>query len=312
MLAGASAALAELVATDPPALLRAATLDKAIGRRAAGRPVAAAEPTEPADAFDRTVADMYRLLGTLSLPEWDCPAHPEHGRVRDLVAHLVGIERLSRRWLLAGSGTDAVPVLDHVAATRPVVAELAGADPLEVARTWHDAAVAVGVAAAGGDPTRSVAFHDLQVSVPGLLVIRTFEIWAHAMDIAAATGRPLPRLDPQRMALLSSRLMAVLPDALAYRGRALPGRIARFVLTGPAGGCYPVALAPVADAAPEFGASAALPAVAEPDFTLVADPVDLCRIAARRLRPGELAATVEGDRELAELVLADLDAFARD
>ena len=42
------------------------------------------------------------------------------------------------------------------------------------------------------------------------------------------------------------------------------------------------------------------------------DPVDLCRIAARRLRPDDLVATIEGDRQLADLVLAGLDSFARD
>ena len=302
-LAGTSAALAELVAAEPPGQLWQATLDRAIGRRAAGRPVDAAVPSEPADAFARTVADLDRLLDALSATEWDAPAHPEHGRVRDLVAHLVGIERLSQRWL----AEDSVPLMpDHIAATRPVVDELASRDPREVAQAWHEAAIAVSATAAAGDPLRAVAFHDLEVSVPGLLVIRTFEIWAHAMDIALATGRPLPRLDPERMALLSGQLMAVLPDALAYRGSAVPGRSARFVLTGTAGGCYTVPLAPSDEGITPNDEAAG------PDFTLVADPADLCRLAARRLRPEQLTATVEGDRELAALVLADLDAFARD
>jgi hypothetical protein len=101
------------------------------------------------------------------------------------------------------------------------------------------------------------------------------------------------------MALLSGRLMAVLPYALAYRGSPLPGRTARFVLTGPAGGAYTVPLAP----GEEPGT---------PDFLVVADVVDVCRIAARRLLPGDLSATIEGDRDLADLVLASIDAFARD
>jgi uncharacterized protein (TIGR03083 family) len=309
-MAEASAALAELAVAEPPEQLRRATLGRALGRRAAGRPMDAAVPSEPADAFARTVADMYRLLASLSAAEWELPAHPEHGRVRDVIAHLIGIERLSRRWLLADGSLP--PVLDHVAATRPVLDELARVEPVELARAWHQAALAVGAAAAGGDPSRTVEFHDLQVSVPGLLVIRTFEIWAHAIDVALATGRPLPRLDPERMALLCGRLMAVLPFALAYRGSAMPGRIGRFVLTGSAGGCFTVPLSPVSDAPPEFGGEASPVIDDEPDFTLVADAIDLCRIAARRLRPAELAAAVEGDRELAELVLADLDAFARD
>jgi hypothetical protein len=35
-------------------------------------------------------------------------------------------------------------------------------------------------------------------------------------------------------------------------------------------------------------------------------------VAARRLDPDELPAVIEGDRELAGLVLAGLDSFARD
>ncbi len=299
-LAEACAALAETVVATPPPELRAAMRNRAMGRRAAGRPVQAVAASEPAEAFANTIAELYQLLSELSDAEWELPAHPDHGRVRDLVAHLVGVERLSARWL----ARDALPPLtDHVAATRPVVDELAMADPRDVAEEWQQAALAVLVASAAGDPERSVAFHDLQVSVAGLLVIRTFEIWAHSLDIALATGRPLPQLDAERMALLSGRLMVVLPDALAYRGSALPGRTARFVLTGEAGGCYTVPLAPAGLTDSE---------TAQPDFTLVADPVGLCRLAARRLAVEELAVIVEGDRELADQVLANLDAFARD
>jgi len=50
----------------------------------------------------------------------------------------------------------------------------------------------------------------------------------------------------------------------------------------------------------------------ELDVTIVTEAIDLCRLAARRLDPEELIATIEGDRELAGLVLAGRDAFARD
>jgi hypothetical protein len=79
----------------------------------------------------------------------------------------------------------------------------------------------------------------------------------------------------------------------------VPGRAARFVLTGPAGGAYTVALAPNEEPG-------------EPAFVIVTDVVDVCRVAARRLRSADLAATVVGDRELAGVVLGALDAFARD
>jgi uncharacterized protein (TIGR03083 family) len=296
-LAETCAGLAEIVAIEPPPDLRAATLYRATDRRAAGRPAAGVAPCAPAEAFARTIADLHRLLESLSDSEWEAPAHPEYGRVRDLLAHLVGVERLSLRWLTAEEPLPLLP--DHVAATRQVVAELVTVDPRQVGRDWYDAVRAVSAAAADGDPERPVPFHDLTIDVPAFLVMRTFELWAHALDIAAAIGRPPLLLDSERMAMMSSRLMEIVPNALAYRGAGLPGRTARFVLTGPAGGCYTVPLQPGED-------------VGEPDFVLVADAVDLCRLAARRLRREDLAATVEGDRPLADLVLAGLDAFARD
>ena len=98
-LSEAGAALAEVAATAPPPDLRAAVVERALARRPAGRPVGGAVPCTATDAFDRTVADLYGLLVSLTDAEWDLPAHPEHGRVRDLIAHLTGVERLSQRWL---------------------------------------------------------------------------------------------------------------------------------------------------------------------------------------------------------------------
>jgi uncharacterized protein (TIGR03083 family) len=296
-LSETSAALAETTLADPPPELRAAALHRALSRRPADRPVDGATACSPAEAFHRTVADLHRLLQGLSDAEWDAPAHPEHGRVRDLVAHLVGVERLSVRWLRPEPDMPALP--DHVAATRPVVNELAEASPHEIAALWHEAALTAAAAATSGDQARQVRFHDLNLSISGFLVTRTFELWAHAMDICVATGRTVLHLDPERMAVLSSRLMAAVPMALAYRRSTERGRTARFILTGTAGGCYTVALHPEGEVGP-------------PDVTVVADAVDLCRLAARRLRPDELPATIEGNRDLADLVLAGLDAFARD
>jgi hypothetical protein len=101
------------------------------------------------------------------------------------------------------------------------------------------------------------------------------------------------------MTTLSAELMSAIPLTLAYRGSTAPGRSARFVLTGPAGGSYTVPLAP--DTVP-----------ATPEVTIMTDPVDLCRVAARRLEPAELDATVDGDHKLTDLVLAGIGALARD
>lgn len=305
-IADAAALLAEPTATDPPATLRAGTLARALSSRPPGRPVDAARPCEPAVAFDRTVADLDDLLRSLTGDEWDAPAHAEHGRVRDVAAHLVGVEELVLRWL---DPADTVPNLpDHVAATRSVVAGLAGTDPREVTRQWHDGARAV-AAAAEGDRSRPVVFHDITLSVDQLLMARTGELWAHAIDICQATGRPLPRLDMERMATLCTGLMDAVPLALAYRGTPAPGRAARFVLTGPAGGAFTVPLAPHSRAAQS---QAAPSRAVGPEVTIIADAVDLCRVSVRRLRPDQLDAAIDGDLELGGLVLTGIGALARD
>ncbi|GIH20420.1 maleylpyruvate isomerase family mycothiol-dependent enzyme [Rugosimonospora africana] len=294
-LADVAALLAEGTVTDPPPELRSATLSCAASRRPPGRPVDAVQPCEPALAFDRTVEDLNHLLGTLNDAEWNASAHAEHGRVRDLIAHLVGVERLVLRWL---DSDDSVPDLpDHVAATRPVIAELADTNPREIARQWYDEARRV--AAAVGTRSRAVVFHDITVSVDQLLAMRTGELWAHAIDICQAVGRTPPQLDPERMATLSTELMADVPLAMAYRGTPVPGRAARFVLTGPAGGTYTVPLSPQTQAA-------------DPDVTIITDAASLCRVAVGRLRPDQLEAAIDGDRELGDLVLAGIGALARD
>jgi Mycothiol maleylpyruvate isomerase N-terminal domain len=292
-----SAALAETAATPPPDDLRAEVMHAAIGRREPGNPVGGVAPCPPAEAFGRTVADFYAVLISLTGEEWLEPAHEAHGRVRDLVAHLVGVERLSERWL--DPDHEAPLVLDHVAATRPVIQELADLDGPALAGAWHEAVLSVAAAAAAGDPHRRVMFHDMATDVGGFLVTRTFELWAHAMDISLATGRPLLDLDDERMRLLSSRLMTAVPAAMALRGSSVPGATVRFVLTGPAGGCYDVPL----------GSSKA---TRMPASTIVADVVDVCRVAARRLAARNLPAAIEGDDMLAWRVVATLDAFARD
>ena len=296
-LANTSAALAESAARPAPDDLRAQALAGALSRREAGRPIDAPKPCDAIEGFRRTVDDLYELLISLSDADWDAPAHPEHGRVRDLIAHLLGVERLSARWL---DPDDNVPLLpDHVESTREVVGALHDAEPHELAEQWHGAALMVLAAARSGDPDRSVPFHDLTSGIPGFLVTRTFELWAHSMDIAQAAGRDVPVLDPERMAALSERLMAAVPLALAYRRTTAPGRTARFVLTGESGGAYNVPLHPGNE-------------VGKPDVLVVVDTIDICRVAARRLAREDLQVAIEGDAVLAWVVLAGLDAFARD
>ncbi len=286
-LSDVAAALAESEAADPPPSLRRTALSAALVDRAAGTSLDGVAPLAPADAFAAFVADLRALLDELAPDEWSEPAHPAYGSVRDLVAHLVGVEEIMLGWCGA---RDLVAADDHVAATRDAVASRSRVPGPAVAEQWHALAQAA-------DPARPVVAHDIPTDVDGVLVLRSFELWSHADDVRRATGRPVPPPDPAAMALLSSRLMRVAGLAPAFRGVATAAGDVRFVLTGQGGGTYDVELAR-GDRAP--------------DATIVVDVVDLCRVAARRLPVDELEWALEGDRAIAELLLAHVDAFARD
>ena len=298
-LAAAAAALADATELPPPPDLRERSLAEALRRRPPGRPANPPAPCSPREAYERTVEDFAALLGDLDADDWDRPAHDDHGSVKDLVAHLVGVERLSLGWLDPVHPSSEGVAVDHLTATRPAIDELHDADPSIVAARWERAAWAVAEVARRGDPARPVHFHDLVGDVDSLLVMRTFELWAHGMDIALATDRPLLTLDDERMAMMSGRLMAAMPVALAFRGTAVPDARVRFVLTGPAGGTYDVPLGSAGVDAP-FA------------LTLVTDAVAICRVAARRLPAAALPFAADGDDALAGAVLAAVDAFARD
>jgi uncharacterized protein (TIGR03083 family) len=280
-----------------PGELRAETIRRALERRPAGRPVNAVDPCTPLKAFHSAVAQLYEMLSSLGADDWRAVARDGIGTVGDVVVHLVGVERLVLGWLSAPEGEEQVPT-EHVAAARAASGDLRTSGPEEVAALWFDTANAVYAACAVSDPGRAILFHDLPMDVDGLLVARAFELWAHLHDVCTAVGRRVPALEEPRLALMSSRMMALVPVALTLRGANVAVSRVRFVLTGEGGGCYDLVIDPKAS-----------PVSA---ITIVADVVDVCRVAARRLSPGDLNATVEGDVAVACAIIESLDAFARD
>jgi uncharacterized protein (TIGR03083 family) len=297
-LLAAAAALADAVSDDPPPTLRDKVLTTARRSRPTGTAIGAPLPCSPADAYRRTADDLHRLLMGLSEDDWHAVAHDAHGPVRDLIAHLVGIEEVMLGWLGARPAADPDAVADHIGATRPTVSALSATDPETIAARWYELTGEVEAACRSADPHRPVLAHHLPVDVDALVVLRVFEIWVHTLDVCAAAGLSRIVPEPSRLALMSTRLMAALPMALAVRGTPAAGRTARFVLTGDAPGCYDVS----------DGTSVA----PDPDVVIVADAVDVCQLAGRRLTPDDLNASIEGDSDFARLVLAAADAFALD
>ena len=142
-----------------------------------------------------------------------------------------------------------------------------------------------------------VTFAAIPFRVGTLMVLRAFEVWTHNDDIRRAVGRPLDAPDGARLALMSDLAVNALPLGLLMTGRSGANRTARIVLTGPGGGTWRQALA--------IGETPG-----EPDVVVVADVVDFCRLAARRMPADDLVCHVEGDQALAADILVGVAVFA--
>ena len=285
--------------------MRPQVLDVALARRPAGQPVDGYPPCSPLDGFRAAAQQLHQTLLALSADEWSATAHASYGSVHDVIAHLVGVERLVLEWVTAPSDAPMVAT-DHQEATADAIAELTNVTGEELAGLWFDAALRVAAACAVADAGKPILAHDLPTDVDGLLVLRAFELWAHLEDVCLAVGRPVPLVEPTRLSMMTQRLMASAPLAVLLRGERVTVSPIRFVLTGAASGTFDVTfLRP--DGEPE--------ADSEGETTVIVDAVELCRLAARRRAPDLVGAYVEGTHEArgaARVVLSTLDAFARD
>ena len=312
-LAAHDAAIAALPAPRPTGrddeLLAAA-----MGRRPRGR---ATEPgpderIDEVESFRRTVAEIDASLATLDSSGWLAPV-PTYGRVRDLVAHLIGIEAYVGAQLgLGPAPTPAALAADLVGLTEALVAASRFISTDTLLHTWRarTTAVLAAVVAPTVDLDAPAQWHGQAVRVRDLLVIRTFELWTHTDDVRTAVGATLTTPDGGRLLLMTGLALHLLPTGIDRVGRAHPRRTARVVLTGAGGGAWTVPLGAVT-AAPITTAPITTDEAA-PDVLLVADATDFCRVAANRLRADDLVAHVEGDPALAEAVLTGSAAFALD
>jgi uncharacterized protein (TIGR03083 family) len=250
-------------------------------------------------AFLRTAAELADLLGGLGEGEWERPTRVAGRRVRDLVVHLVGVERYVLGQLGWAPAVAAPRREDHYPVSMTAASDLAAARGAQLPRAWWLAVMAVIRACGELGPDHQVEYHDLPGTVRGLLVVRTFELWTHGDDIRHATERRPDVLDEARLGLMSGELMRVLPLGMAMTGTAQPGRTARIDLTGPGGGSRDVALAPGEHPG-------------TPDIVVRARTIDLCRLAANRLARADFDCVVDGDETLLRPILVGAGAFAAD
>jgi len=290
-------------AAEPPSRLKAVVLTAASGRRSPLGDAAWPEPVPPEvtafSAFLQTAAELAELLGVLSAKDWQRPTRVPGRRVKDLVLHLVGVERYVLGQLGQTPPMPAPRRQDHFPVSMAAASELVAASGVELSRAWWGEVMADIAACGQLGSQHLVEYHDLALTVRGLLVVRTFELWTHGDDIRHATDRAPNDLDEARLALMSGELMRVLSLGMALTGTTQPGRTARIELTGLGAGISDVALAPGEEAG-------------HPDIVVRVATLDLCRLASNRLPWSELDCEVEGDETLLQPILAGASAFAAD
>lgn len=299
------AALAEQHATPPPMQLRAEMLRVARSVRAVG---AAADGIEVRHSAAEVYAEVRALVaGVLEELERLDPAPwsvtvPTYGwSAHELMGHLLAVERYTAALLGAGEfDAPAASLDDHLAFGRPLMdAECRGAPSATVAR-WNEASLDLARHAGGMDDvalSTQVVFNGVPLSARSLLIARGFELWAHMDDLCATAG--LMRRTPRAASLrtMSDLSVSSLPLLAALAGRQPGPAHARVVLTGSGGGAWSLDIA-------GGGTDRA------PDAVVVADVVDYCRLAARRLARDEFRVRITGNQALAEDLLAGAMALA--
>jgi uncharacterized protein (TIGR03084 family) len=237
------------------------------------------------------------LLAGLDEAGWALPSGCSGWAISDVVLHLAQTDEMGTA-SAEGRFTDAAAAFAGAAARAPAgstvddlaglaVAAERGAPGREVYERWRAASAAQGKALANRDPGDRLTWVAGELSALTLATTRLAELWIHTGDVAVGLGRelaPTGRLQP--IARLAWR---TLPYAFRREGKELSGPVS-VELTAPDGSSW--VFAPDSPAA-----------------TTVTGPAgDFCRVAARRVAPGDTALEAIGAD--AELVLELVRTFA--
>jgi uncharacterized protein (TIGR03084 family) len=223
--------------------------------------------------FDDLGAEQSRLddiLARLDEAQWLAPSGADGWTVADVVLHLAQSEEAVQATMTGGdirSGLAAVHgnTMDE-RADAAVRAERAA--PAEVFDRWRRARLGALAALTAGDPDQPVTWVTGPIKPATLATTRLAEHWAHGLDITGPLGVSFP--DTDRLKHIAWLAHRTLPYALAGAGES-PAVAVRCELTDPAG-----------SEVWRFGPTDAESAIAGPAG-------EFCRVAARRLAPGDAA-----------------------
>jgi uncharacterized protein (TIGR03083 family) len=260
------------------------------------------------DALESTWSSLRSVCDRLTAEEWLLPTECPGWTVRDQVAHVAALEAK-----LLGRPEPALELpadLPHVRNDFGVVTErgiLARRNtPVDELLVEFDDVTGERLAYLRSAPLDPDA---LVPSVMGgetpllrMLTVRVFDCWTHEQDVRRAVGRP-GNLDGPGASVSRDWIVQTLPYVVAKKAAAVPGTTVSFDVDGPLTVNATVA---VGDDGRGMlrDAAAAPPALAGPTAHLATDWETFARLAAGRVEPLHATVAVDGDRELAEHVLA--------
>lgn len=237
------------------------------------------------DSVDATAAllaqhaEMAGLFESLAVQDWERPTRCPGWTVADVVLHLSQTDEMA---IASLEGRTAGFIAGHVSGAPAgtvddgadwMVSQERGASPDVLLGRWRDASSRFDEMLVGADSHRRVVWVVGELSIRTLISTRLAEAWIHTGDIADAVGVELKPDD--RLRHIARLAWRTLPYAFAREGVALSGPVA-FELIGPNGD--PWSFVP-----------------SESPTTVVrGDGVELCLVAARRLRASATGLSAEG------------------
>lgn len=237
----------------------------------------------PADAWERDT----------DLPGW---------RVRDILAHLVHLERVLVEGEEVINGTEDAPVpSDYTNAgvdalrNEPVATLRADLDRLVAAR-FEDLAELPEDGSSSPVRTPANAPWDTET----LLRNRAFDMWMHEQDIRRAIDAP-GNLDSPGAHLTVTVLSMALPFVVGKKAKAPIGSRVRFVVTGP------VAVDSVIVVGEDGRARANDGSDGEPDVTITMDTESFVVLGGGRRGPDQVDLKIEGNTELGQQIVSALN-----
>ncbi len=237
------------------------------------------------------------LCGELSEAEWTTPSLCPGWQVRDVVAHLAGIEHALDGWPPSGDNP-------------PPFNDIAGY--MERARSWTDTQLVADLDAvlarrraelSSMDDTvfEAVSWTPVGVQTYGrFMAVRNFDFWVHEQDMRVPLGKP-GHLDGPAAEMALDEVRLSLGYIIGKRANIPEGRSVKIVLTGPLNN----ELCAVVD-----GRARAVDHLENPDATVTTDSLTFMLLACGRLDPSEAIehgkVTYAGDSALADQLARNL------